>query len=269
MRQYDQKSGVTENWGQFFNTSDNGNHKIDRYWNALYLLGSPRDSFTFQDWLRSEKIMETWYNAGLFEATGHAYGNYWQFDRDSAEPYPTGDYGITLSRHCGTINLTENDRITAVKVRSGDHGVERIDIQTYNNPEFTLGSKNTSYYAFEDTNWVRFDQGTKTFGGFYGYTDAETGVLNSLGFVEADTACLDRFRASTQELFSWASIIPGTEVSKPALPDGIRLIEPDTAGEHEHDKVASDAMLIPTIIIYVLIFICLVLMAVMHFRSKK
>ena len=64
-REYEQKPGIVENWGQFFYTHDNGQQKIDRHWNALYLLSSPRVSFTFQDYLRAEKIMEVWYNAGL------------------------------------------------------------------------------------------------------------------------------------------------------------------------------------------------------------
>lgn len=126
VRDYDQKSGIVENWGQFFGTSENSEHKLDRNWNAVYLLSNPRVSFTFQDWLRMEKIMEVWYNAGLMDVTGHAYGNYWQFDRSDDEPYP--DYGNTLKRHCETITLPDDDQLTAVKVRSGDHGVESLVI---------------------------------------------------------------------------------------------------------------------------------------------
>lgn len=61
VREYNQKSGVVENWGQFWNTSENADWKLDRYWNAVYLLSSPSVTFTFQDWLRAERIMEVWY----------------------------------------------------------------------------------------------------------------------------------------------------------------------------------------------------------------
>lgn len=66
--------------------------------------------------------MEVWYNAGLMDVTGHAYGNYWQFDRNANEPYP--EYGNTLKRQCNTVTLPEDDYVTAFRVISGDHGVE-------------------------------------------------------------------------------------------------------------------------------------------------
>lgn len=108
-----------------------------------------------------------------------------------------------------------------------------------------------------------------SFAGFWGYSDQVTGKLNALGFLEADTACLNRFRASTGVGFGWASVLPGTQVPQPVIPAGIRLIEPDSVIEHEHDKHATDDLLVPTIIIYVLIFICMILLAVMHMRAAK
>lgn len=139
-------------------------------------------------------------------------------------------------------------------------------MQTLRQPEIKMMTDNNSYYAYEDKNWVRFDDG-KQFAGFWAYADNETGTLNALGFLEADVACIDNFKAQV-EVYNWASVIPGTEVERPALPDGIRLSEPDVAGDHDHGKVPSDALLVVTIIVYVLIFLCLVGLAVMHFKKK-
>jgi len=112
-RKYQQKPeelNIVENWGQFSGTTENDDHKLDRAWAVLSIMSSPSVTFNFADWINVEKSMETWYNAGLMDATGHAYGNYYEHTIGQNGEMEN-DYGETLKTQCNTFNLEEGDRI--------------------------------------------------------------------------------------------------------------------------------------------------------------
>ena len=69
-RAADGKTAVTE-------TDD---YKIERAWDVLSLFTDPTNTMTFDDYLRVEFIMEQWYLNGKLASTGHAYGNYYDYD---------------------------------------------------------------------------------------------------------------------------------------------------------------------------------------------
>ena len=52
--------------------TDIEDYKIDRQWDVLSLFTLPTNSFTFDDYLRVESVMELWYTNGKLEATGYA-----------------------------------------------------------------------------------------------------------------------------------------------------------------------------------------------------
>jgi len=72
VRPLDGKTGVTE-------TDD---YKLDRAWDVLSILTAPDTSITFDDYLRVESTMELWYTNGKLAATGHAYGNFYDYEID-------------------------------------------------------------------------------------------------------------------------------------------------------------------------------------------
>lgn len=96
-RQADGKSGVTE-------VDD---YKLERHWNVLSKLSPNANTMTFDDYLRVETIMEVWYANGKMNATGHAYGNIYEFDED--DPNKNYTYGDKLATHCQVFDIAEND----------------------------------------------------------------------------------------------------------------------------------------------------------------
>jgi len=131
-----------------------------------------------------------------------------------------------------------------------------------------LGRSGNDMYAYENTNWIRYDLGLKEFAGFWGYANASSGKLNAIGFLEEDVACTKKFQDGVQN-YSWVSIIPGTEVVAPVVPDGIRLEESATAPDHEHTKVADKGYVVVNIIVYVFVFALLVILLIMCVKEKK
>ena len=71
-------------------------------------------------------------------------------------------------------------------------GVLQLSLQLINNPIVVLGAPNMSKFDVVNTIWESFVDG-RELSGVWGYTDETTGNLNSLGFVEKDTACLNNF----------------------------------------------------------------------------
>ena len=96
-RRADGKTGVTE-------VDD---YKLERHWDVLSILSQPSQTMSFDDYLRVETIMELWYDNGKMDATGHAYGNVYEFDEN--DPDKTYTYGDKLATHCQVFNIEEND----------------------------------------------------------------------------------------------------------------------------------------------------------------
>jgi len=55
--------------------------------------------------------------------------------------------------------------------------------------------------------------------GLYGYSDADTGMLNGIGFIEKDTECVNRFSTALGASYTWNSPMPGTELTAPIIPN--------------------------------------------------
>ena len=265
VRTYQQNTGYVENWGQTTGANDISQYKKDRHWAVLSLMSNPTTSFTFQDWLRAEKAMEIWMKAGLMEATGHAYGNSWEYTLgDNSSP----DYGETLKNWCQTFVMPEGDRLVNVKISSGDHGVQHLMLQTEQISSYTLGVTDNSQYSYENTNWVRFDAGVKRFAGFWGMADDTTGKLNAIGFLEEDVACTDKFKAAVSE-YNWTAIIPGTEVGELDIPDNVRLEDPEEVGDHDHTKTAESGVVAGNIIVYCAIFGLMLYFLITMCKNRK
>jgi len=78
-------------------------------------------------------------------------------------------------------------------VKSGTFGVEQIELMTKKQPYWDVTAYNsgsisgTREYAYKNENWIKTgaEFGKEMFG-LFGFTDADTGNLNGLGFVEKD-----------------------------------------------------------------------------------
>jgi hypothetical protein len=82
-----------------------------------------------------------------------------------------------------------------------------------------------------NNNWEQFEADRK-FMGLYGWKDGET--MSALGFIQQDTACTDNFSGKALGSYSWTYVIPGTEVTRPELPEEYKAwakVEPGAAGE--------------------------------------
>lgn len=96
-------------------------------------------------------------------------------------------------------------------------------MQTNERPSINLGIDvpGTPSYAYQNNNWENFDDPwyeTRGFYGFHGTADS-SGNLSSIGFIEKDVKCqLDKFEAKMPAGIDWATMVPGTENEKPALP---------------------------------------------------
>lgn len=133
------------------------NYQLERHWNVLSLLSPTAETMSFDDYIRVETIMELWYADGKMTATGHAYGNVYEFDEN--DPNRSYSFGDKLATHCHILNLEENDQITYALVQSGDYGVNKIELQTIENPYFSIGYEADSWYSYENQNWRRYDDG--------------------------------------------------------------------------------------------------------------
>lgn len=138
---------------------------------------------SFDDYQTLEKIMEAWYAAGKLDVTGHARN--WNPSANGGSNLGSpGDY---LSHQCETLNLDFDDRVTMMRVTSNSNGLQQIDLQTSKIPEASLGNRDPSYFAYVNTNWVKFNDGTDL-AGLWG-TVREDGNLAGIGFIERDSRC--------------------------------------------------------------------------------
>lgn len=103
-RRADGKTGVT----------DVDDYKLERHWNVLSLLSPSGNTMSFNDYVTVETIMELWYAYGKMTATGHAYGNTYEFSENA--DWLSYTYGEKLTTHCHILDLAENDQITNVRV---------------------------------------------------------------------------------------------------------------------------------------------------------
>jgi hypothetical protein len=53
---------------------------LDRHWDVLSVISSPDTEITFEDYVAVEEIMELWYSNGKLAATGHAYGDFYDYE---------------------------------------------------------------------------------------------------------------------------------------------------------------------------------------------
>jgi hypothetical protein len=72
------------------------------------------------DFEKADGIIGTWFSDGKLQATGYAFGF-----NDSQS-----DTNMRLKQECGTIDLDYQDYITLMLIKSGEHGIEQLDIQT-------------------------------------------------------------------------------------------------------------------------------------------
>ena len=72
--------------------------RLKNHWDVARNLELPHDSMTFADYVKVEKIMGAWYNAGKLQATGHGKNT-------------VGNPGDELSHQCKTIDFTHDDYV--------------------------------------------------------------------------------------------------------------------------------------------------------------
>ena len=233
----------------------------------LSALSPTSDAIAFDDYLRVETIMELWYNGGKMKATGHANGNVYEYDETSLSKSYT--FGDKLATHCQVLNLAENDQVTYLGVRSGNYGVNRIELQTIEKPYYVIGYDDEDWYSHESQNWQRFDNGLQL-SGIYGYADYETSKLNAFGFVVQDVECTNRFIEGVgRNALTWTSTIPGTEVVLPEVPVGVYLdYLPEPTPRHKHEKKADTGLITVCVLVYFLIAAMLVNF-VLQFRKEQ
>jgi len=196
-------------------TADNTDYEHENFGEKLMatfeacrsLNGSNEESCSKGDFSRTEDIMRTWYSEGKMDVTGFIYKR-------------TSPSSQWLSHTCKTITLDYEDSITYLRVNSGVHGVETIEMQTKKQPYWSVGNTGARDYAFTNKNWIKTgaEFGKEMFG-LYGYSDATTGMLNGIGFIEKDTECVNRFSTALGASYTWNSPMPGTELTAPIIPN--------------------------------------------------
>ena len=102
--------------------------------------------------------------------------------------------------------------------------------------------------------WIRYDLNESMFG-FWGFSSAETGALNALGFIQKDEVCWKRFTdAFSTTPMTWNSPIPGTEQTRPTPPstDFYDKLAASAVPAHEHGEGPQAGLLVACIVIWVL-----------------
>ena len=245
--------------------ADADTDRLDRHFAVLASLSGSDDSFDFDDYVLGEQIMQYWYEDGKLEATGHAYGDV--YDYDVTDPNKVYTYGTKLTTQCHTFDIAENDQVTYMRIQSGDQGVANIALQTIEIPETFIGGSN-DWYSYQDENWLRFDNGMML-GGFWGYTDKTTGKLNALGVINHDIECTNSFINDLgANNLSWTSIKSGTTAEEPsALDDSER---PEIAPQHVHDDKGVDpGLIVVCFFVYLAIAVLMVMMIMQYCKEKK
>ena len=125
-----------------------------------------------------------------------------------------------------------------------------------------------SWYAYEDTNWLRFDD-KYMFGGFWGYEDNSTGKLNAIGFINHDIQCTNGFISDVgASNLSWTSVKSGTTAEEPAAPSDLE--RPEIAPQHVHDDKGVDpGLLTICVLVYLGIFAMMVMMIMQWCKMRK
>jgi len=230
---------------------------------------------SFDDYQTLEKIMEAWYFAGKLDVTGHARN----WNPSVSGGSNLGNPGDYLSHQCETLNLDHDDRVTYMRVTSNSNGLQQIDLQTSKIPEVSIGNRDPSFFAYVNTNWVRFNDGTDL-AGLWG-TVREDGNLAGLGFIERDSRCTQDFLDEIGEgSYSWTSPKPSQLVSRPEYPDEYRSEIEELLGskdqiasgrlpQHEHDEKAETGLVIVTILVYVALAVLIMVMIYQHCKEKK
>ena len=162
---------------------------------------------TFANYVKVEKIMAAWYNAGKLQATGHGKNT-------------AGNPGDDLSHKCKTIDFAHDDYVAMAQVTSGTVGVAQIKLQTRLQTMVTLSDETdtniNARYAFLNANWENFDQNVRNFYGFYG-TNKANGDMASIGFIGKVHTCWSQFTSTNPTTLTWTSPTLGT-VTRPTLP---------------------------------------------------
>ena len=134
-------------------------------------------------------------------------------------------------------------------------------------PVITFGLLDEGRYAYENSNWLRYDL-DKRFAGFWSLNDEETGQLNALGFLEEDVQCTNYFKDSVED-YHWKAIVPGTEVKAPKIPEDNWLKAPEKIKDHVHLKLADTWLLVLNALLYVTIIGLCITLLVWYCRERK
>ena len=87
--------------------ADADEERLDRHFAVLSSMSSGSSNFDFDDYVIVEQIMQLWYEDGKLEATGHAYGDVYEYD--VSDPNKSYSYGTKLTSHCTTFDIAEDD----------------------------------------------------------------------------------------------------------------------------------------------------------------
>ena len=135
--------------------------------------------------------------------------------------------------------------------------------------------------AYTNQNWIKTgpEFGKEMFG-LWGYADAETGNLNSIGFIEKDTECVSKFKSALGQAYTWKTPLPGTELERPVRPaqykeqileleKSAKSIDEGKIPGHEHDDIAETALVVITVLVYVALMAMVGVLIYMCCQERK